>query len=43
MQRETPLLDIPMRVPEDPGECVDSPGEGFMSTEPSWSCVLAVM
>lgn len=22
-------------VPEDPEECVDSPGEEFMSTEPS--------
>lgn len=22
-------------LPEDPEECVDSPGEGFMSTEPS--------
>lgn len=22
-------------IPEDPEECVDSPGEGFMSTEPS--------
>lgn len=31
---------VNMWVPEDPEECVDSPGEGFMSTEPS-CCVLA--
>lgn len=29
------VLSIEMWVPEDPGECVDSPGDGFMSTEPN--------
>lgn len=33
---------VNMWVPEDPDECVDSPGEGFISTEPSCCCVLAV-
>lgn len=36
-------LSMSMWVPDDPGERVDSPGEGFMSVEPSWCCWLAEM
>lgn len=30
-------------VPEDPGDRLGNPGDVFRSTEPRWSCVLAVM